>query len=180
MEINNTSHSILAHNSLKSEKLENSNLSRKVNTGNKFTDKEKSEIAHLRKEDLRVRTHENAHKAAAGNLSNGGPNYDYKMGPDGKRYAVSGHVNIDTAEVPNDPEKSLEKAKIIKAAALAPTEPSPQDIKVARAAAQMEVKARRELAENKTEENTNSYINKVRSSYNPDLNRLTPQIDFSF
>ena len=54
-----------------------------------------------------------------------------KLGPDGNRYAIGGEVSIDVAPVDGDPEATIAKMEIVKAAALAPAEPSAQDRKVA-------------------------------------------------
>ena len=113
---------------------------------------EKKQVAHLKQQDAEVRRHEQAHLAAAGPYGQGPPKYEYEEGPDGKRYAVGGHVGIDTAEIEGDPEATLKKARIIKRAALAPQEPSQQDRKVAREADQMAQKAERELRDQKAEE----------------------------
>lgn len=160
MEINTSSNlSYLNNQKLTSNKVE------VKKTDDKLSKEEKEKVTQLKKEDRRVRTHENAHKAAAGNLSKGSPNYDYKMGPDGKKYAVSGNVHIDSAEVPNDPEATIEKAQNIKKVAMAPADPSGQDLKVAREASRMESKARKELVENDNEDN-NSIQQKLNSTYN--------------
>jgi len=108
-----------------------------------LTEEEKAEVARLQKQDQEIRAHEQAHAAAAGPLAQGGPQYEYTTGPDGKKYAVSGHVNIDTSPG-KTPEETIKKAEQIKRAALAPAEPSPQDIKIAAKAAQMQAKAENE------------------------------------
>lgn len=46
-----------------------------------------------------MRAHEQAHKTAAGGLAQGGATFEYQTGPDGKQYAVSGEVKIDTSPV---------------------------------------------------------------------------------
>ena len=117
-----------------------------------LSSEEKKQVAKLKKQDAEVRRHEQAHLAAAGPYGKGSPQYEYKEGPDGKKYAVGGHVGIDTAEIEGDPEATLKKARIIKRAASAPTEPSQQDRKVAREAEQMAKKAERQLQEQKAEE----------------------------
>jgi len=103
------------------------------------------ELVRLRQRDREVRAHEMAHLAAAGPYATGGPTFEYQKGPDGQRYAVGGHVNIDTSPVPGDPEATLRKAEAIRRAALAPGDPSPQDRSVAAAAAAMALKAQAEL-----------------------------------
>jgi len=132
----------------------------------KLTDKEKAQVEKLKKEDLRIRAHENAHKAAAGSHSAGGPNYKYKIGPDGKKYAIGGDVRIDISEVSNDPEATIRKARQIKSAALAPNDPSQQDLKVAIEAERMEVRARQEVIESRKKKNENySRSKKIVSPY---------------
>ncbi|MDI5994862.1 putative metalloprotease CJM1_0395 family protein [Pseudomonas sp. MDMC216] len=104
------------------------------------------EIADLVQRDREVRTHEQAHAAVGGQYA-GAPTYSFKRGPDGQSYAVSGEVSIDTAPIPNDPEATLRKMEIVLRAALAPIEPSPQDLRVAALAQAQAAQARVELAE---------------------------------
>ena len=99
-----------------------------------------------------MRAHEQAHIAAAGPYSKGGPSYEYQRGPDNRQYAVGGEVQIDTSEIPNDPAATIRKAQTIRRAATAPAEPSSQDRSVAAAAAQMEAKARQEMTQQQLEE----------------------------
>lgn len=113
------------------------------------------EIADLVQRDREVRTHEQAHAAVGGQYA-GAPTYSFKRGPDGQRYAVSGEVSIDTAPVPSDPEATLRKMEIVLRAALAPIEPSPQDLRVAALAQAQAAQARVELAEQRREEATNA------------------------
>ncbi len=108
-------------------------------------------IDDLVQRDREVRTHEQAHAAVGGQYA-GAPTYSFKRGPDGQRYAVSGEVSIDTAPVPNDPEATLRKMEIVQRAALAPMEPSPQDLRVAALAQAQAAQARVELAEQRREE----------------------------
>jgi len=102
--------------------------------------------------DAEVRTHEQAHIAAGGQYINGGPTYSYQTGPDGKRYAIGGSVSIDTSPVAGDPEATLEKARVVERAALAPKDPSSTDRQVASAARKMAAAAQSELAEQRTQE----------------------------
>ena len=112
---------------------------------------QKAVIAELVARDREVRSHEQAHAAAGGQYA-GSPTYSFVKGPDGLNYAVGGEVSIDTAPVSGDPEATLRKAQIIRAAASAPSEPSPQDRRVAAQAASMEADARVELAAKETSE----------------------------
>ena len=117
-----------------------------------LTEEEQQEVAELKKRDREVRAHEQAHLSAAGPYARGGAQYDYETGPDGHRYATGGGVGIDTSPVPDDPSATIQKARVVKRAALAPAEPSPQDRRVAAEAGRMENKARRELSEERMEE----------------------------
>lgn len=104
-------------------------------------------ISQLQARDAEVKTHEQAHLAAAGGYATGGISYVYQVGPDGRRYAIGGEVGIDTSAIAGDPEATLLKANIVQRAALAPAEPSAQDMRVASAAMQMAAQARMEIAQ---------------------------------
>lgn len=109
-----------------------------------------NEIKALAARDREVRAHEQAHMAAGGQYA-GAATYQYQRGPNGVNYAVGGEVPISTSEEAT-PEATLRKAQIIRRAALAPAEPSPQDRKVAAMATQMESAARAEIARERTEQ----------------------------
>ena len=115
---------------------------------------EKREVEQLQARDREVRAHEAAHKNAAGHLARGGASFETEKGPDGKNYAVGGEVSIDVSRVNGDPQATLAKARTIRAAALAPAQPSSQDFAVAAKAGQLEAEARAELA--KPEDNESS------------------------
>ena len=125
---------------------------RKTELNPSGSEEERATIAKLRARDREVRAHEQAHAAAAGGLAKGGPSFTYERGPDGRQYAVGGEVNIDSSPVSGDPEATLRKAAQIRAAALAPADPSPQDRAVAASATALEAQARQELQEKKEEE----------------------------
>ncbi len=116
---------------------------------------EAEEIRQLQARDQEVRTHEAAH-AAAGGAYAGAPSYSFKRGPDGGSYAVDGEVSIDVSAVSGDPEATLQKAQKVRAAALAPAEPSAQDMKVAQQAQAMAAEARNELAKQNSPEVENT------------------------
>jgi len=108
------------------------------------------EVAKLRMIDIKVKAHELAHSTVGGQYA-GAPHYQFVLGPDGKLYAVAGDVPIDVS--PEDtPEKTIRKMQQVIAAALAPADPSPQDIQVASIAAKILVKAISELSRSKEEE----------------------------
>lgn len=115
------------------------------------TESEKKEVKELQATDREVRAHEQAHKAAAGNLARGGVSYEYQTGPDGRRYAVGGEVNISTGGVEGNPRATIQKANQIRPAALAPADPSGQDRRVAAEATAMANNARRELPQQEDE-----------------------------
>ena len=89
--------------------------------------------------------HEQAHKAVAGQHA-GAVHLEYAAGPDGKRYAVSGHVPIDVSPVAGDPEATVRKMQAVRRAATAPGNPSGADRQVAAHAAQLAQRARAEMA----------------------------------
>jgi len=120
-----------------------------LNGGKDLTPQQQSQVDALKKRDADVRQHEAAHLAAAGGLARGGASYDFQTGPDGRQYAVGGHVDIDTSPVKGDPHATLAKAQTIARAALAPADPSGQDRAVAAQAAQLEAQATQELAQQK-------------------------------
>lgn len=108
-------------------------------------------IRELQRRDTEVRNHERAHQAVGGELASA-PTYSFTRGPDGQRYAVSGEVKIDVAEVPGDPAATYEKMARVRRAALAPAEPSTQDRQVAAMAAQKMTEAQTKLAQQQREE----------------------------
>jgi len=110
---------------------------------------EENEVRELQETDRKVRAHENAHMAAGAGLVRGSASYEYKQGPDGKLYAVGGEVSIDTSKEQN-PEDTVRKMQRVKAAALAPADPSPQDRKIAMQAAMKAAMAQIEVAEKRT------------------------------
>jgi len=113
-----------------------------------LSEEDERKVEELKKIDRKVHAHEQAHLSAAGGYARGGANYDYVTGPDGNRYANSGHVNIDTSKE-KTPEATLRKANIVQKAALAPADPSPADKEIAANAAKMATEAQEEIAQKK-------------------------------
>ncbi|MBI5936217.1 MAG: hypothetical protein HY850_00035 [Betaproteobacteria bacterium] len=109
------------------------------------------EAQRLKQVDQKVRAHERAHLSAAAGLATGGASFQYVRGPDGRQYAVGGEVQIDVSAA-STPEQTIAKAQRIRAAALAPADPSSQDRAVAAAAGQLESQARAELNRQKRQE----------------------------
>lgn len=106
---------------------------------------QKQQLAQLSSRDREVRSHEQAHSAVGGSYA-GAPTYSFTRGPDGQAYAVSGEVSIDVSPIPNDPAATLRKMEVVQRAALAPAEPSAQDLRVAAQAQALAAQARSELA----------------------------------
>lgn len=109
---------------LKKEKEKGSN-------SQELSDDEKKRVQELKKIDREVRTHEQAHLAAAGGLSRGGASFTYTKGPDSKRYATGGEVSIEISPVDGNPKETIRRMQQLRRAALAPADPSGQDRSVA-------------------------------------------------
>lgn len=108
-----------------------------------LSEAEKRQVQKLKQRDAEVKNHERAHIAAGGPYVSGGANFQYQRGPDGRNYAVGGEVRIDVAPE-NSPEGTIRKMQVVRRAALAPADPSPQDRSVAARATQVEARARLE------------------------------------
>lgn len=102
-------------------------------------------VEQLKQRDREVRAHEMAHVAAGAGVVTSGASYSYETGPDGRRYAVGGEVGINVSPG-RTPEETLSRAEKIRAAALAPADPSGQDRQIAARASRMAAEARVELA----------------------------------
>jgi hypothetical protein len=111
----------------------------------RLTPDQTAQLERLEARDREVRAHEAAHMAAAGGVARSGVQLSYQVGPDGRMYAVGGEVKIDVAPA-STPQETLAKARRIRAAAMAPANPSGQDIAVAATASRMEAEALREAA----------------------------------
>lgn len=112
--------------------------------------REAEEIRQLQMRDQEVRAHEAAH-AAVGGAYAGSPTYKFQRGPDGQSYAVGGEVNISMSKVAGDPQATLQKAQQIRAAALAPAQPSGKDMQIAQRAQAMAAEAQMDVAKESEE-----------------------------
>lgn len=112
---------------------------------------ESREVQKLKRIDREVRVHEAAHASVGGQFA-GAPQLSFTTGPDGKQYAVAGEVSIDTSRVPDDPRATINKMNQVRQAALAPADPSSQDLKVAAIASQIANQASAELNSLRNEE----------------------------
>lgn len=94
------------------------------------------EIKQLEQWQAHVVAHEQMHMLAGGGLV-GAPSYTYTYGPDGKKYIKGGEVTfyVPKGIALEDGERAIRK---LKAAATAPSDPSPQDLKAAAMASSLE------------------------------------------
>ncbi len=133
----------------KGQQEQSAGSAQKSATGEPLSEEEEKEVQELEQRDREVRTHEQAHLAAAGHLASGGPSFEYEKGPNGKQYATGGEVNISVGGG-NTPEERLRNAEQAERAALAPAEPSSQDRKVAAEARKKANNAKQEIQEEKS------------------------------
>ena len=117
-------------------------------SGEMLSKAEQSLLRELQKADQAVKAHELAHLSAAGGYARGGATFTYQRGPDGQNYAVGGEVQIDTSRE-KTPEATILKMQIIRQAALAPADPSPQDQQVAAHATLQIAEASKELLQSR-------------------------------
>jgi len=111
---------------------------------------EQEQVREMEQRDAEVRRHEQAHLAAGGQYVRGGAKLEFETGPNNRQYAVGGEVSIDTSEG-RTPEETVQKAAVVRKAALAPANPSPQDRSVAAKAGSMAAAARKEILSQQTE-----------------------------
>ena len=125
-------------------------------TGEPLSKEQQAQVRELKKRDAEVKAHEQAHAAVGGAYASA-PKYTYTRGPDGKKYAVGGEVQIDTSPE-RTPDATIRKMDIVIRAALAPAEPSSQDRAVARQAQQQRLEAQRELASQQAAERNSGSV----------------------
>lgn len=130
-----------------------------------LSDEEKLQVAKLQQRDSEVRTHEASHMAAGAGLTSGA-DFTYQKGPDSKMYAVGGEVEIDTSPG-RTPQETIQKAQQIKRAALAPSSPSPADLKIAANAASMEALAKAQMQQVQ-QDDSKVKNNNTKNPYNQD------------
>lgn len=100
-----------------------------------------------------VLAHEQAHMSVGGDLA-GSASYTYTKGPDGKEYITGGEVPISMPTTTNK-EEMLKELEQIRRAALAPADPSSQDLSVAAEASAKEAALRSEVAAEKMKNDEN-------------------------
>lgn len=140
-------HPVMANHSLTQSKSQPGNTGTTPQASPKeLSINEKIKVQQLQQLDRSIKEHEAAHLRAARDIGISTPTYTFKQGPDGQSYAVSGEVSLDFSPVSGDAQATIEKARKIQNAALAPADPSPQDLQVAAQARIMENKAHRKIA----------------------------------
>jgi hypothetical protein len=112
-----------------------------------LTPEDRQQVTRLAARDTAVRAHEAAHQAAARGLG-GAASFSYETGPDGRRYAVGGEVPV-SIRPGRTPQETIANAQVVRSAALAPADPSSQDMAVASAATQMEAQARQQITQSR-------------------------------
>ncbi|MEC1178687.1 putative metalloprotease CJM1_0395 family protein [Metasolibacillus meyeri] len=96
------------------------------------TPEAKAHLRQLQMTEDEVKAHEQAHKAAGSSVT-GSVSYTYTKGPDKQLYVSGGEVSIQ-APVSGSDEETIKILEQVRKAALAPAQPSPQDLRVAASA----------------------------------------------
>ena len=134
-----------------------------------LTNEEKAYLSELRGIDSKVRAHEAAHQS--GPAAVGGANFTYTKGLDGVMYAIGGEVPV-SIETGSTPQESISNLQGVIATALAPADPSPQDLSIASRARVMMMQAQQELAQEIQEKvsNTDGYTENAKEQYEQNSN----------
>lgn len=114
-----------------------------------LNEQDKALISELKSKERKVLSHEAAHISAGGGFV-GSPKYSRVAGPDGKSYITGGEVSISVPPS-SDPKETIRNMEQVRKAALAPFDPSSQDLNVAAAAANAQAQAAAELAAHQAE-----------------------------
>lgn len=134
-------------------------IEKSIKSEQDLSNEQRQVVNDLKKRDLDVKAHEQAHMAAGGPVVQGGATYQYQTGPDGKMYAVGGEVKIDVSPE-RTPEATIRKMQQVRKAALAPAQPSSTDRAVAAQASQVEAQARMEKnSDAQSRDGVNSVMN---------------------
>lgn len=133
---------------------------------------EKRLVNELQARDSEVRAHEVAHQSSG--ASTGGASYTYQQGPDGKMYAIGGEVSVSMRSG-STPQETIRNAQAVIAAAMAPSDPSGQDLAVASSARVMIMKAEQQKAKELQEElsGKDTYKNEANKNANKETDKLS-------
>lgn len=137
---------------------------------------EQQELRELQARDQEVRAHEQAHATVGGRYA-GTPSYDYQQGPDGRRYAVGGEVQIDLAPIANDPQATIQKMQQVKAAALAPAEPSAADRSIASEATNRLLQAQADLIAERSQQLNSATNSSAEPKTSSTLSAASPAVN---
>ena len=105
---------------------------------------QQAQLRELQLRDREIRQNELAHQVVGGRYADLSQ-LSFERGPDGQLYAISGDVSLDTAPVADDAQATIDKMRVVRAAALAPANPSPEDIRIALEAMRQMLEAQAEL-----------------------------------
>lgn len=141
---------------------------------NELNEDEKRVVLELQSRDAEVRAHEAAHQS--GGAATGGASYTYQKGPDGRMYAIGGEVSISYGEG-STPQETIANAQAVIASALAPADPSAQDLAVASSAMVMMIKAQQQLAQEAQEKLVGKDIYKNEALKDDDLQDESTKLD---
>ncbi|MGF1484330.1 MAG: putative metalloprotease CJM1_0395 family protein [Opitutales bacterium] len=108
----------------------------------RLSDEEQKQLDVLQERDHKVRAEQIAEAVRSGLAAQ--VHFIYRTGPDGNRYAVDGQVEHDVA-ASFSPEKTIERARELRAAILSSPDPSPKDLQVVAEIDRLEKEALREL-----------------------------------
>lgn len=145
------------------------NSQEKDEKSTELTPQEKAKVTELKAIDTKVRAHEAAHQS--GPAASGGASFTYAKGPDGIMYATGGEVPV-LIQTGSTPQETISNMQGVIATALAPADPSPQDISIASKARVLMMKAQQEFAKEIQEKisNSNEYSQKAKSAYEENSN----------
>lgn len=124
---------------------ERKKLQGEVVNGHRLSPPELEQLRKLKGRDAGVRQHEQAHLSKGGSQVRGGASFEYQTGADGKQYAVGGEVQIDVSTSSGNPQETLAQLQQVRSAALAPADPSGQDLYVASEADRLSLAVRQEI-----------------------------------
>lgn len=143
---------------------------------NELTPEEKEMVFELQSRDAEVRAHEAAHQS--GGAATGGATYTYQIGPDGKMYAIGGEVSISYGQG-STPQETIANAQAVIASALAPANPSGQDMAVASSAMVMMMKAQQQLSQEAQEKliGKDTYKSEAEKSYASNAEEESNRLD---
>lgn len=148
---------------------EQSNQSQTTQNSTELTSEEKAQLTELKAADAQVRAHEAAHQS--GPAAVGGASYTYAKGPDGVMYAIGGEVPVQI-KTGSEPQETISNLQGVIATALAPADPSPQDLSIASKARVMMMKAQQEFTQEIQEKisNTDGYALNAKNQYEQNSN----------